>query len=137
MFKDSACCISVGVCIWVCVCGGVLYLSCYVCNICLVTFYLQIFVCTFVFVFVHVCNVCMSVCACVLYASMYRFACNCIWLHLVEDVVKLSVIADLVKGLPQLIWWNIWNIGTISKDPIYGVIPRCNSFIADRINNFL
>ena len=123
-------------CACVCVCVCVLYVSCYVCNICMVTFYLRIFMCTFVFVFVHVCNVCTYVCTCALYTSMYMFACNCIWLHLAEDVVKLSVFPDLVKGLSQLIDWNIWKIGTISQDPIDGVIARCNSFITDRIHNF-
>ena len=50
--------------------------------------------------------------------------------------MKLSEFPDLVKGLSQLISWNIWKIGTISQDPIDGVIARCNSFITDRINNF-
>ena len=50
--------------------------------------------------------------------------------------MKLSVFPDLVKGLPQLIQWNVRKIETISHDTIYGVIARCNSFITDRINNF-
>ena len=132
MFKDSACCMYVSLCLcvcFVCILLCIYYLYGY--------FLFAIFcVCTFVFVFVHVCNVCVPVCTCVLYTSMYMFACDCVWLHLVEDVVKLSVLPDLVKGLPQLIQWNIWKIGTVSQHPIYRVIARCNSFITDRINNF-
>ena len=123
------------VCMCVCVCVCCMYLVMYV------IFVWLLFICEFLCVrlfcvFVHVCNVCTYVCTYALYTSMYMFACNCIWLHLAEDVVKLSVFPDLVNGLSQLISWNIWKIGTISQDPIGGVIARCNSFITDRINNF-